>query len=91
MARRDIITIGASAGGVEGLLTIAEALPEDLQAAAVQVVGRLDRPQVEPPIPLPRSCVSTVPRRKSQLYGRETTQRTRAGRVLAWRRGEARR
>lgn len=38
MARRDIITIGASAGGVEALMTIVGALPEGLPASVFVVL-----------------------------------------------------
>jgi two-component system chemotaxis response regulator CheB len=38
MASRDIVTIGASAGGVEALMTIARTLPADLQAAVFIVL-----------------------------------------------------
>ncbi|HKY03646.1 MAG TPA: chemotaxis protein CheB, partial [Blastocatellia bacterium] len=38
MANRDIIVIGASAGGIEALRLLTKALPKDLQAAVFIVV-----------------------------------------------------
>ena len=57
MASRDIIVIGASAGGIEAVATIARELPADLPAAVFVVIRTNLCPDVEsiltvPSIPL---------------------------------------
>mgnify|MGYP000150221311 CR=1 FL=1 len=42
MARRDIVTIGASAGGVEALMTIARSFPADFPAAVFIVLHMVE-------------------------------------------------
>jgi two-component system chemotaxis response regulator CheB len=75
MARRDIITIGTSAGGIEALKTVVAGFPEDLAAAVIVVMhlppgGRSFLPQVlaeSGPLPVTET-IDGEPLRPGHVY-----------------------
>jgi two-component system chemotaxis response regulator CheB len=59
MAHRDVVVIGASSGGVEGLITLLSGLPDDLAAACFAVLHV--RPDVPSQLPAILNKVGTLP------------------------------
>jgi two-component system chemotaxis response regulator CheB len=68
LAERDIVTIGASSGGVEALMKVVGDLPEDLPAVVFVVLH------------FPESAPSVLPRILDRTFGGGTPRRRRADR-----------